>query len=191
MSRLSITKILVARVDAGDAGRPGDSATQAICEIWARRNGRYEAVGSYETGSNQGYFRADYEYGPWTGVGSTPAAAVQAMVDRAGSDYARQMRAAGHDALVECGDTTFAGAAAREADRIERVVDTDAGRRSARVCGVRYWLDTAEERAALRGRAVAILRRLAAAEPGPLVAATDDDLLAESRRRALDLTAND
>lgn len=53
------------------------------------------------------------------------------------------------------------------------------------VAGVRRYADTRDARDTIRRKAVADLRRIAARGPSPLAHLSDDDLLAEARRRGL------
>lgn len=183
-SKLTINAVQAATVDIGDSGMPGTGASQIICTITARRDGRWECEGSYSTGCNQGYYQENYSYGPWRGRGATPQDAVADMVCRASDEYQADMRRAGHDALMECEDETFATLAATEADRIENVIAR--GKRDgchyAVIAGKRYYVGP-DERMDLRHRAVKILRRIAQASP--LSAISDDDLMAEVARRGL------
>lgn len=104
------------KVDIGDGGRPGSSAAETICEIRKLPSGRWEAKGSHETGSNQGYFEAHYSYGPWRGRGDTPEEAAEAMINRADDEYQRLMVQAVSDALIELEDKLYAEKTRTETD---------------------------------------------------------------------------
>ena len=188
MKSLKITKLQAVEVDCGDAGHPGSQACQCVCELWAHRNGKWSAVGRYSTGCNQGYYQENYSYGPWQGKGGTPHEAAIDMVRRAGLDGRRtEMQRAAHDALAEIdADMTFAALATAEADRIESLVRAGEARDSSRmyIGGVAYFIESVDERMALRRRAVKQLRRLAGDDLVEITM-TDDELLAEARRRGL------
>lgn len=94
------------RVNIGRIGHPGSDASETVCEIQLISSGRYAAIGHHSTGSNQGYYRENYSYGPWEGRGDTAQEAVRAMVGRADSDYHDLMSKAGHDALIRLEDIT-------------------------------------------------------------------------------------
>lgn len=185
-TRLTIDSLTAASVDIGDSGHPGTGASKIECDIIARRDGRWEAEGSVSDGCNQGYYQENYSYGPWRGRGDTPQDAVKDMVERADDNYQDDMRRAGHDALLECDDATFASLAAAEADRIEGVLSSGEpeGSRYAKIGPRKYYVD-ANQRTNLRRRAVNVLRRIAANNTSPLASVSDDDLMAEVERRGL------
>ena len=100
-TKLTINSLVAASVDIGRMGRPGESASQICCELTARRDGRWDAVGSASDGQNQGYYQVNYSYGPWAGRGATPRDAVDAMVERSDDLWKTEMRNAGSDAILE------------------------------------------------------------------------------------------
>jgi hypothetical protein len=183
-AKLTINSLVAASVDIGDAGRPGESASKICCTITARRDGRWDCMGSVSTGCNQGYYQENYSYGPWLGRGATPRDAVAAMVSRTDDQYQGEMRHAGSDALLESDGATFASLSKKEADRIEQVQynDRDLTIRQFKIAG-KLFSGTLEARHELRSLAIKVLRKCA--PPSPLDSISDDELLAEAKRRGL------
>lgn len=182
---LTLTKLTAASVDIGDSGQPGSSASKITCDITARSDGRWEAEGYYSTGCNQGYYQANYGYGPWTGRGNTPEDASDDMIGRADDEYQDDMRRAAHDALLECEGKSFASLAVIEADRIEEVIRTGASNTKVRIAGKSYGTMREQESLALRRRAVKALRCLAGPVDASLASVNDERLMAEAKRRGL------
>jgi len=184
---IRITRLLAGSADAGYSSPPGGGVVEAQCSLYARRDGRWEAEGAYESGSNQGYFRADYSYGPWVGRGDTPEEAIASMVRRADDGYRDAMRRAGHDAALEADGQTFATLAALEADRIDAVIGRGELSESTtvRIGPKRYFGADVDTRMDLRRRAVASLRRAAKPADTALVKVSDERLLREMARRGL------
>lgn len=187
--KLTINSLPAANVDIGYIGMPGSQADQIKCKISARRDGRWEAEGYYSTGTNQGYYQENYSYGPWAGRGDTPRQAVDSMVRRADSEYQDKMRKAGHDALLECDGETFASLATRELERLENVIANGEkeGAKYTTIAGERYYVP-ADARNELRKKAVKILRKIVATDAGPLADITDEDLIAEAKRRGFSIS---
>ena len=183
-TKLTIDSLVAASVDIGRMGRPGDGASKICCVIKARRDGRWDAVGSASDGQNQGYYQENYSYGPWDGRGATPRDAVDAMVERSDDLWKTQMRNAGSDAILEMTETSFAELAKKEADRIEDALSRDkcdeVGK--CRIAG-NILVGSREFRDEIRTRAIKILRRNA--PKSPLDTVSDDEILAEAKRRGL------
>lgn len=143
---------------------PGSGATQIVCKLFARSDSRWECLGRYSTGSNQGYYQENYGYGPWEGLGKTPEGAISHMLARVDQEFIGQMRQAAHDALMERDkfDATFASLAAKEVERLESLLNNgereDSGRCT--IAGVHHYGDL-QFRTKLRQRAVKILKRYA------------------------------
>lgn len=182
----SFARLPAASVDAGYDGMPGTAACRSTCELYARRDGRWDAVGAYSSGQNQGYYQETFSYGPWEGRGDTPEAAVRAMVARADDDHRDAMRRAGHDACLEVDGRSWADLVRVERDRIRDILERGErdGCRYARLAGRQYKLP-ADERAELRRAALKVLDRLIGADANPLADVEDDVLLAEVERRGL------
>lgn len=182
--KLTIDSLVASSVDIGRMGQPGDSATKICCVIEARRDGRWEAVGSVSEGSNQGYYQENYSHGPWAGRGATPREAVDAMVRRAESDWQDNMRKAGSDSILKLNKTCFTKLAKTEADRIEDALGRDEcdGVDKCRIAG-RILVGSREFRDEIRARAIRILRRNA--PKSPFTTISDDEILAEAKRRGL------
>jgi len=102
---MATKKTLIASVDVGNAGSPGSSASEFLCSIWRRADGRYDCEGSWSIGCNQGYYQENYSHGPWRGRGDTTEEAVADMVTTVPDKYQGSMRRAGHDALLEAEDS--------------------------------------------------------------------------------------
>jgi hypothetical protein len=186
-TQLRITALTAASVDIGDGGHPGSGASQITCEIIARRDGKWEAHGYHSVGCNQGYYQENYGHGPWAGRGETPEAACRDMVERADDEYQADMRRAAHDAMLEIEGATFASLASDEADRIAGIVANDGGTGFPKVKIGRIMFSAAsgDEAASMRKRAVKMLRRLAGPANDSLSRVSDDQLLAEAKRRGL------
>ena len=183
-TKLTINSLVAASVDIGRMGRPGESASQICCELTARRDGRWDAVGSASDGQNQGYYQVNYSYGPWAGRGATPRDAVDAMVERSDDLWKTEMRNAGSDAILELSETCFAELAKKEADRIEDALSRDEcdGVAKCRIAG-NILVGSREFRDEIRNRAIKILRRNA--PKSPLDTLSDDEILAEAKHRGL------
>ncbi len=193
MSTMTTYRFEIGRGDDGHRAPPGGGISEYSVTVYATGTGRYAAVAEVKTGTNQGYDRWDYEYGPWEGRGRTVADAVAQCLQRADPEYADRLRRAAIDAANQAADAAgYAALAGAEADRIQAVLDRGeaAGCRSAVVAGTRQYAASREARDAIRRDAVAALRRIASrgASPrdtSPLASASDADLLAEVRRRGL------
>lgn len=100
---MAVKRVSAVKVDIGHHGYPGGSQSEITCELVARSDGKWEAVGEYRRGSNQGvgHFQIHIDKGPWKAIGDTAGEAVMDMVHRAEDEYQDHMRRAGHDAVIE------------------------------------------------------------------------------------------
>lgn len=175
------------RGDEGHSGQPGQGISEVSVTLYTTGPRKWKAVAEVKYGTNQGYDSWHSEYGPWTGVGSTPAAAVDQCLARADAEHRANLRRASIVALNEADGKTYASLAAAEADRIQSVLDRGEpdGCTHAVIAGSRVHRGTREGRDESRREAVASLRRIAGRGPSPLAAIDDADLIAECRRRGL------
>ena len=106
------------------------------------------------------------------------------MVCRAESEWQDNMRKAGSDAILKASETCFAELAKKEADRIEEALKRDDSDVIAkcRIAG-NILIGSREFRDEIRTRAIKILRRNA--PKSPLDTVSDDEILAEAKRRGL------
>ena len=183
-TKLTINSLVAASVDIGRMGQPGDAASKICCVISARRDGRWDAAGSASDGTNQGYYQENYSYGPWAGRGATPRDAVDAMVSRTDDLWKTEMRNAGSDAILELSEASFAELAKNEAERIEDALSRDKSDNveKFRIAG-NILVGSREFRDEFRARAIKILRKNA--QKSPLDTMSDDEILAEAKRRGL------
>jgi hypothetical protein len=106
------------------------------------------------------------------------------MVSRTDHPYEGEMRRAGSDALLQSDGKTFAVLCKKEADRIEQVQNNDRDLTFKQFkCAGKLFSGTLEARREIRSLAIKILRKCA--PPSPLDSISDDDLVAEAKRRGL------
>ena len=101
---MKATKVKLASVDIGECGTPGSGASEIKAVIYRLSSGKYEVSGSYSTGSNQGYYRQNYCYGPWRGRGMTVEEARKDFLETVPSEYQDFMARASKEAMFEADD---------------------------------------------------------------------------------------
>jgi hypothetical protein len=105
-----MSKEKIASVDVGDPGHPGSGASRIRCTVYRLTSGRFEVVGDWSTGCNQGYYQENYSYGPWRGRGDDVSSAIDAMLSVVPDDYSADMRRAAQEALYDSEDVIEGGA---------------------------------------------------------------------------------
>lgn len=186
---IQITKMPAGDHDAGRCGTPGSDASERIARIYATPRG-WEVVLEASDGSNQGYYRQNYGYGPWTARGNTLAGAARkalSLVDR--PDCLSGLRTALAAAQAEAAGKTWTSLLQAEIDRVRAVLaDPPEGQSRVRIGAHREWIPgDLEAQQAYRRRGLAALERALARAGGPLPGVSDEEILAAARARGLAL----